>query len=220
MLAAREANHNAKSKHLDNRQAALTDMENRAKFFVQLPTTLHTKEQVKKKMLLADPGLDLELTKKMNAVGFETKNDYNRERNQARPPVHKYSVIGDPLEYGMDFSLHKTETHEKYDTPRQLESPTRRRPRLPRDQRSAPSVLHDNHSDGIPANIRAKFGSRLIEELFADQNAVDLVKERLAKEREGRRRRHEKVNDELHNSPRSHVITMLLHYIYFTVGSS
>lgn len=192
-MTADEAGYAAKTKYIDDRQIALSDMENRAKYFMRLPTSLSTKDQMKKKLLLANPGLDFELTKKMNDVGFDRKNDYNRDRHQPRPPVHKYSVIGDPLEYGMDFSLNKTETHEKYDTPKYLgHQIQQQRPRV-RDHYSAPATFKDDNPDGIPANIRAKFGSKIVDELFADKKAVDLVKERLSKEKAVRRRRREKV---------------------------
>lgn len=165
-------------------------MENRAKYFQEMPAKLMQNEQIKKKMLLADPGLDFELTKKMNKVGYAEKNAYNKDKHRQRPPVHKYAVIGDPLEYGMDFSLHQTETHEKYNgiTPTY---DTSRFYRKLRQHKSAPAPTHKKGE--IPANIRAMYGSQFVDRLFADKDAVDRVKQQMTHSATRRQRKHEKV---------------------------
>lgn len=181
----------AKEKNeLSERQVALQTMEDRTKYFQSMPASLQKKEQVKKKMLLANPGMDLELTKKMNNVGYAEKSAYNKDKHRQRPPVHKYAVIGDPLEYGMDFSLHQTETHEKYngvvpdiDIPRHYRSL--------RKHKSAPVPVVKK--GGIPANIRAMYGSQIVDQLFSDHKAVDRVKEQMSQDQIKRLRRHEKV---------------------------
>jgi len=58
-----------KEQELNNRQAALSDMEKRAKYYASVAPSLHKDEQLKKKLLLAEPGLDFELVNKMNNVG-------------------------------------------------------------------------------------------------------------------------------------------------------
>lgn len=175
---------------LTDRQKALQDMENRVKYFQTVPSSLHSKTQVKKKMLLAEPGLDFEVTKKMNNVGYPKHNDYNRDKRQVKPPVHKYCVIGDPLEYGMDFSLLKTETHEKYEAPKSLGE----QPRYFRSLKKEYSIPLANQKPGeIPANIRAFYGSQLVEQLLADKEAVERVKEQMNFDKIRKQRRHQKV---------------------------
>ena len=168
----------------------MQNMEDRAKYFQSMPNSLQKKDQMKKKLLLANPGLDFELTKKMNNVGYAEKNAYNKDKHRQRPPVHKYAVIGDPLEYGMDFSLHQTETHEKYNGILPNYDTTRHYRSL-RKHKSAP--VPQNVKGEIPANIRAMYGSQIVEKLFADQAAVDRIKDQMSQDHVKRLRRHEKV---------------------------
>lgn len=190
-LAAAQSEIEAKQQHLNERQVAVTDMENRARYYGAMPSPLRRERQLKKKLLLADPGLDLELAKKMNNVGY-SENNYNKDKHRQRPPVHKYAVIGDPLEHGMDFSIHQTETHEKYSghAPPSAE----RFYRSLRQHRSAPLVTVKG---AIPANIKAKYGSKLVEELFADEQAVDRVKQQMEREMIRQQMRHQRVRIQL-----------------------
>ncbi|KAF6039966.1 hypothetical protein EB796_001726 [Bugula neritina] len=179
-----------KEQELNNRQAALSDMEKRAKYYASVAPSLHKDEQLKKKLLLAEPGLDFELVNKMNNVGYAKINTYNKDKHRERPPAHKYAVIGDPLEYGMDFSLHQTETHEKYKGHIPISEQLRHHRSLRQYKSAPPTVLEKG---AIPANIRAKYRSYLVDELFADQEAVDKVKHQLNEEKIRQQRRHEKT---------------------------
>lgn len=204
VVAAKILNHekeilSGQEKQVTERQRLLADMESRARYFRSLPPSLNTNDQVSKKILLADPGLDFELTKKMNTVGYPEKNDYNREKNRVRPPVHKYAVIGDPLEYGMDFSLYHTETQEKYNAPKALGQQHIFHRNVVRD---CPSTLapRTRAPGEMPANIKAIYGSRLIDQLFSDKEAIDRVKRGLEAEREILRKAHQKVIYQLHDA--------------------
>ncbi|XP_067928771.1 uncharacterized protein [Watersipora subatra] len=188
-LEMEQSNIKAKQDKLGEREQAVMDMERQAKYYGSIPTPLQQNQQLKKKMLLADPGLDLELTKKMNDIGYAERNSYNKDKHRQRPPVHKYAVIGDPLEYGMDFSLNQTETHDKFDKPTQ--TTTNRHYRSLRQHKSAPAVASEPGS--IPANIRARYGSKIVAELFADEEAVGRVKKRMNEELIRQRMPHRKV---------------------------
>lgn len=175
-------------------------MENRAKYYASIPSPLKQDHQLKKKMLLADPGLDFELTKKMNDIGYAEKNSFNKDKHRPRPPVHQYSIIGDPLEYGMDFSLHQTETKEKYAAYTLHRPDNIRYYRSLRQHKSAPLV--EEHGSippmleergSIPANIRAMYGSKLVDELFSDKLAVGRVRQRIDQDRIRKQMRPEKV---------------------------
>lgn len=189
-LIAEEKGIAQKKDELSGRLAAMADMEDRAKYYGSVPAPLKS-QTLKKKMLLADPGLDFEISKKINNVGYADKNTYNKDKHRQRPPVHKYAVIGDPLEYGMDFSLHQTETHEKYSghTPH---SDSARFYRSHRQPQSASVAVEEKGT--IPANIKAKYGSRFVEQLFEDEQAVERVKQLMANEKQRQQRKHTKVN--------------------------
>ena len=180
----------AKQDNLSDRQRAVLDMEKQARYYSSIPSSLHKGQQLQKKMLLADPGLDFELSKKMNDVGYAERNNYNKDKHREKPAVHKYAVIGDPLEYGMDFSVHQTETHEQFSKPSALSS--QRFYRSLRQQQSAPAAVTEKGA--IPANIRAKYGSEFVEKLFADEEAVERVKQRMERELIRQQMRHKKVN--------------------------
>jgi len=185
-IEAKQATLQQKEAKLSKRQRAVAEMEDHAKYFQSLPESVHTQTQVRKKMLLADPGLDFELTTKMNDVGLHPKNNYNREKYQKRPPVHQYAVIGDPLEYGMDFALNETETHEKY----RGHDFARTAPVYIERRKPQPMPLDSN---GVPINIRAMYGSKVIDELFSDKKAVERVKADIEQEALKRKRIYKHV---------------------------
>ena len=106
------------------------------------------------------------LVKQMNHVGLNERNSYNRDKYGNRGPTHNYRLAGDVMR------------------PREMDMPRRRERtevNIPKKKKEIEDVLPIGGSPGpekerlavdLPDNIRHHFGSKICEDLLADEKVV------------------------------------------------
>ncbi|XP_059156526.1 uncharacterized protein LOC131941333 [Physella acuta] len=121
---------------------------------------------------------DLEHSKEINSVGLNKHGSFNKDRYGSRPVRHKYSLIGDPLAFNMDFN-YTSDTCQKTGAPRNGDNALgwNRTRHLPYDlmkQTQSKDASHLKSVIDLPPNIRHKFGSKVCDVLLSDQHLVSL----------------------------------------------
>ena len=111
---------------------------------------------------------DLDHAEDINIVGLHGKN-YNRAKYQERPPVHQYSVIGDPMKLGMDFPLKETSLAPRVKKPHRHKGPDW----LPKEHFMFPKTEPKPTSAiSLPPNIQHQFGTKICNAVLSDEDKI------------------------------------------------
>ncbi|CAH1775212.1 unnamed protein product [Owenia fusiformis] len=126
---------------------------------------------------------------KINIVGLKDTKGFDYQKSKEKPPVHQYSIIGDPLRLGMEFNDKEQTSYKSHMFPLDVKS-YGNKPQMGR-RAKFPIGNGSNGISDVPLNIQHKFGTKICRSALSD---LDKVQESL--------RATEEVKNSIHRKPR------------------
>ncbi|KAL5018361.1 hypothetical protein ScPMuIL_004083 [Solemya velum] len=124
---------------------------------------------------------DLDHAKEMNRVGLNERGSYNRDKYGRRPPLLKYSPMGDALnQEKSSFEKMNQRGATRRDLIGNSVSPGQ-------GNRDTTLKLDDDTVIHVPQNIRHQFGSHICDALLSDKEKVQAILMRQGMKRSSRR---------------------------------